>query len=78
MYFLDIVKHKPSGRNKLVYYCVHNYNLKQITKEKESHFTNYWSWKFFDSMGTFGGEFVELVARRFTLKWFIKIFTITL
>lgn len=74
--FLDIVKHKPSGKNKLVYYAVHNYHLKSFTKPNESKYTNYWSWQCFNGIGNYGGEVFELVAKRFSKIWFLKLFTI--
>lgn len=73
--FLDIVKHKPSGRQYLVYYAVHNYHLKSNTVPNEDKYTDYWSWKWFGGLGDYGGSSVELVAKRFTFKWFKNLFS---
>lgn len=72
-YFLALVRHKPSGKYKLVYYMT-DYN--PLGSQSPVPFTNTVNIAVFPDKvgGVFGGDSIELIAMRFTRKWFINLY----
>jgi hypothetical protein len=68
----DLCLHLPSNKYYLVKYIRPDYYLELWEDNIE---TNYWLWKVMPDKigGVYGGSVMKLVAKRFTLKWFLNL-----
>lgn len=69
----DLCLHLPSNKYYLVKYIRPDYYLELWDDNIE---TNYWLWKVMPDKigGVYGGGVMKLVAKRFTLKWFLNLY----